>query len=192
MLGYYLLINGIVKLNNNEKDVLISLLKEISPLGKMEIKDDLLIIIDYDNLEISWEEFIIGTNSELFTSLKLYESLKYSSENDLTKSLEKNLSKNLFINDYNNDKTIFYHYLESVINEDFKREVFKELYYDKEFLKSIKVYISENGNTSKAAKLSNMHRNTLLNRLDKFNKVTGLDLRNIDDITFVYILLRNL
>ena len=192
MFGYYILIKGILKLNQMEKEMLVTLLKEIMIFPKIEIKEDVLIAVDTKNIDISWEEFIIGTNNEFFTNLKLYESLWFLKEKELKEHINETINRNIFIEDYNTERTLLYSYIDKGVSESNKRLVFKELYHDKEFLKSIKIYLKENKNSSKAAKLSNMHRNTLLNRIEKFYKVTGLNLRDFDDATYVYLLLRDL
>lgn len=56
---------------------------------------------------------------------------------------------------------------------------------DKEILKSIKVFFKSNLNISVAARDLYVHRNTLVYRLDKINKLTGYDLGNFDDAVVI-------
>lgn len=192
MFGYYLIIKGIKKLNNNEIEILTMLLKEITITSKIEIKEDFLVVIDNNDTNTSWEEFILGTNSELFVNLKLYESLRFNSEETLVNNLNETIKLDVFKEVYNNPQTIILNTVNYQITEGLKKHVFKELYNDLEFLRSIKVYLKENQNTSKAAKENNMHRNTLINRIEKFEKVTNLNLKDFNEAIFVYLLLKNL
>ncbi len=192
MYSYYLIIKGFQKLNKNEKEILLSLFSDIVSNPKIEIKDDYLIIIINEVKSLSWQEFIIGTNAELFSNLKLYESLLFINKKDLTTSINNKISDKLFKDEYNNEMTLLYNIVKEEINEKLKEDVFKALYKDKEFLRSVKVYLEENSNTSKAAKLCNMHRNTLINRLEKFTKETGFDLKNYNEAIFIYLLLKDL
>lgn len=192
LLGYYILIKGVSKLTNIEKETLLELLEEILIMPKIEINEDVLTVIEYNRADISWKEFIITINSDFYADLRLYESVLFISKTKLLESLLKNKDKDLFIQTYNNDKLLFYQGVYQNINEDFKKTVLKSLYYDKEFLKSIKIYLEENKNTSKASLKANLHRNTLENRLEKFYKLTGYDLKNFSDSVFIYLLIKDI
>lgn len=189
MYGYFLLIKGIEKLSKNEYDLLLELLDGVLLNPHIEKKDDILVCIDTQKTDMIWSEFIQNTNSEFYSDLRLYESNLFHSHHALSRQLEKTLQAPVFLKTYNNDKTLFYDEFYKHITEDLKKEILKSLYYDKEFLGSIKIYL-EVQNKSKAAKLANIHRNTLENRLDKFKRVTGFDVRNFEDASFVYIFLR--
>lgn len=192
MYGYYIIIKGLNKLSNPEIQTLSELLEGIMIKPKIEIEKDFIIAIDVVEAEMSWESFIIAVNGDFFANLKLYESVMFNSKVQLNDSLRKNMKKDLFIETYNNDKTIFYYNASKYVNENLKKEVFKTLYYDNEFLRSIKIYLENDKNTTKAASVGNIHRNTLDNRLEKFMDVTGYDLRNFDDSVFIYLLLKDI
>lgn len=67
-------------------------------------------------------------------------------------------------------------------------EIFKELKpdeFDEETLSTIQMFFDNNLNVSETSRQLYIHRNTLVYRLDKLMRATGLDLRNFDDaITF--------
>jgi carbohydrate diacid regulator len=80
--------------------------------------------------------------------------------------------------------------------ELFLKEVFKENTFesfDTETIQTIQKFFENNLNVSETSRQLYVHRNTLVYRLDKIQKMTGLDLRNFDDaITFkVAILVKN-
>lgn len=50
----------------------------------------------------------------------------------------------------------------------------------KELLKTVKVYLENNLNVSEASRMLYIHRNTLMYRLEKFNKMTGLECSKFD------------
>jgi DNA-binding PucR family transcriptional regulator len=108
----------------------------------------------------------------------------------LKTNLKTIFKKDVFKETYNNDITLLYGHIRSYLNEDLKKEVFKSLYNDKEFLKSIKIYLLNNQNTSLSAKQANLHRNTLINRINKFEKITGYNLKNYQEAVFIYLLLK--
>lgn len=54
-------------------------------------------------------------------------------------------------------------------------------YFDDEILTTVAKFFENNLNVSETSRQLYIHRNTLVYRLDKIQKVTGLDLRNFDD-----------
>ena len=78
--------------------------------------------------------------------------------------------------------------LPTTVCEMFLREVFKQgsiESLDQETLFTIQRFFENNLNVSETARKLFVHRNTLVYRLEKIKKLTGLDLREFDDaITF--------
>ena len=54
---------------------------------------------------------------------------------------------------------------------------------DEEFLSTINAFFENDLNLSKTSTKAFMHRNTLVYRLNKIKKISGLDLRNFEDAT---------
>lgn len=65
--------------------------------------------------------------------------------------------------------------------------VFKKLMNDSETLQMIQTFFECNLNISETAKELYMHRNSLQYRLDKFEEITGIDLRNFHEALTVYL-----
>jgi carbohydrate diacid regulator len=53
--------------------------------------------------------------------------------------------------------------------------------FDDETLVTVNKFFENNLNVSETSRQLYIHRNTLVYRLDKLQKMTGLDLRNFDD-----------
>lgn len=69
------------------------------------------------------------------------------------------------------------------LREVFSDEIFNEI--DEETLSTVKIFFDNNLNVSETSRQLYVHRNTLVYRLDKIQKLTKLDLRMFDDaITF--------
>lgn len=66
------------------------------------------------------------------------------------------------------------------IKEVFGEELLKEK-SGKELLKTVKQFLDNNQNVSETSRALYIHRNTLIYRLDKFNKLTGLDCTLFED-----------
>lgn len=73
------------------------------------------------------------------------------------------------------------------IKENIKSYILKEYINDSEILNIIKMYFETNFNSSLAAKNCYMHRNTFLNKIDKFTQVTHFNLRQYDEAFVVYL-----
>ncbi len=72
---------------------------------------------------------------------------------------------------------------EMFLHEIFKKESLDQL--DRETLQTIQCFFENNLNVSETSRKLFVHRNTLVYRLEKIKKMTGLDLREFDDaITF--------
>ena len=72
----------------------------------------------------------------------------------------------------------------------------KEVFADEELLTTAEVFLQSSLNVSETARTLYMHRNTLLYRLDKIEKATGLNIRQFSDavsfrvLTILYKLLK--
>lgn len=73
------------------------------------------------------------------------------------------------------------------INEIFGQEMPEE--FDEEMLTTIDKFFENSLNISETSRQLYIHRNTLVYRLDKLQRQTGLDLRNFDDATTLKIAL---
>lgn len=62
-------------------------------------------------------------------------------------------------------------------------------YLDNELIKTINVYFQNNLNVSETARNLYIHRNTLAYRLEKIQRITGLDLTRFDDAAFLRFIL---
>ena len=61
--------------------------------------------------------------------------------------------------------------------------------FDEETLTTVNKFFENNLNVSETSRQLYIHRNTLVYRLDKLLKMTGLDLRNFDDAIIFKIML---
>lgn len=75
----------------------------------------------------------------------------------------------------------------SLLIQNFK----KSLVIDQEMSDIIQTLWSNQGNISSTAKELFMHRNTLQYRLEKFQELSGLNVRNMDELILCYLLLLN-
>lgn len=191
MHGYYICIKGVSDLNTFEQEELKTLFTTMMINPDIWHDGEYLVFIDTVEPTVSWDDIITSISSDFLTDLRLYESPFFPSKQALMNHYEQHKDKDIFIKTYNNDKELFYKDLVEGITEDTRKEVFKSLYNDKEFLNSIRIFLKNNQNKSKAAKEANLHRNTLDNRLDKFYRITGYNLSLFRDAAIIYLLLKD-
>ena len=171
-------------LSINEKDVAI--VKQITPTTE---KEDLLKIARQIEQTLHTELFIktmIGIGTVASHLRELADSYK---EAQVAIEVGKVFDTEKYIINYENlgiGRLIYQ--LPTTLCEMFLQEVFKKNpidALDKETLFTIHKFFENNLNVSETARKLFVHRNTLVYRLEKIKKLTGLDLREFDDaITF--------
>ena len=107
-------------------------------------------------------------------------------------------AKNLIL-----DSTVFAQFCDHVINclnsdekagisEKFLTPEIVSVMKDKELIECINAFFKNNLNISETSRNAFLHRNTLLYRIEKINKITGLNIRTFEDamsfklLTIVY------
>lgn len=145
------------------------------------------IVISYDkNDDIDFKEIANIINNELFINITLLECFvdkEYLNELiDLYNKLE---YKSML---YLNEKELL-KLSNKCCNEIIRKNILKKFYNDNEMLNVIKVFLECNLNTSVAAGKLYLHRNTLINKIDKFISVTGYDVKNFEEACIIYNLI---
>ena len=79
---------------------------------------------------------------------------------------------------------------QAVIFEKFLTPEIISVLQDKELVDCINAFFKNNLNISETSRNAFLHRNTLLYRIEKISRVTGLNIRNFDDaMTFKMLLI---
>jgi hypothetical protein len=186
----YLLVSPVEQLNLDELTTIQTLFSDILVNPKQYVESEKLVVLIREQSDVLFEELINSINTDLFLSLSLYESSFFDSELELKEDMQKKMLTLKFDRPYLNDKILFYDKVLGSIDEQSKKMILKQFYEDEEFLHSMKIFIEKNQNTSEAAKALYLHRNTLINRLDKFYRVTGFDLKKFEDAAIIYLLIK--
>lgn len=188
---YYLIINGINQVNQEDYQAILSLFSEMMYRPSFKLETENLIIIAEMKEDISFFDVISNTNQEFYLNLSLYESIEFQTIEELLKDLKSKSSILEFNKVYLNEKILIYNRFKPIFDEKTRQEMLKEFYYDQEFLHMIKVFLEKNQNSSEASKALYLHRNTLNNRIEKFYKITGYDLRKFEDAALIYIIVKD-
>lgn len=188
---YYLIINGINQVNQEDYQAILSLFSEMMYRPSFKLETENLFIIAEMKEDISFYDVISNTNQEFYLNLSLYESIEFQTIEELLKDLKNKSSILEFDKVYLNEKILIYNRFKPIFDEKTRQEMLKEFYYDQEFLHMIKVFLEKNQNSSEASKALYLHRNTLNNRIEKFYKITGYDLRKFEDAALIYIIVKD-
>jgi len=81
---------------------------------------------------------------------------------------------------------------QAAISEKFLTKEIVSVMQDKELVECVHAFFKNNLNISETSRNAFLHRNTLLYRIEKINKITGLNIRNFEEamsfklLTIVY------
>ncbi|BCR36572.1 helix-turn-helix domain-containing protein [Mariniplasma anaerobium] len=171
---------------------IISLFSEFINFTKIEVLDHQIWLYYEQELDISLKEVILNLSQDTLVDFRLYQSFKYDSlkkleENRLfiTQKL-KDISFNSYV--FMDDQIIVKHFIKT-LDQTFKIQILKKYYLNQVMLDTVKTYLESNQNMSVAAKSLYIHRNTLIQRLDKFYQATGFDVKKFIDGFLIYQLL---
>ncbi len=78
----------------------------------------------------------------------------------------------------------------NLVNDDIRKVVFKKYYSNYTMYNTLKVFFINNMNTLKSSKELFMHRNTLINQIEKFKEVTSFDPKEFKDAYVLYSLIK--
>ena len=151
-------------------------------------------ILYYDHeVEHSFKEIILNMMSDTYTDLRIYVSYVFTKTSDRdehateTQAMLESIPFSKYY--YVDDKIITKFFLNN-LTPQIKKHMLKRYYQDSIMNNTIETYLEANLNMVIAAKKLYLHRNTLIQRLDKFYQVTGFDVRIFNDALLVYHLIQ--
>ena len=151
------------------------------------------LIIYYDAFEtILFEALIYSMIAETYNHLRLYQSQSFEDKDSL-KAHVTYMEKQLDLMPFNtytyiDDHQFLKHHLEHHLPIE-KKYVLKKYANRSDIIHTIKTFLDCNQHINQAAKELYIHRNTLLQRLEKFYQVTGFDVKKFQDAFLIYQIL---
>lgn len=160
------------------------------------------VILDFsvgsqnNNLEI--ENLLLASKQDFSTQLRFYKTIYY----EINKLLPHKFGYELALfKDYKNENADLIRYTDMFLNYLASSDVmaehvvfndwFKSLFVvDTEILSVVECYLENGFNITTGAKVLHMHRNTFMNKLDRFILETGLDVKKFDEAAIAYLLIR--
>ncbi len=174
------------------KDTLIAFFSDMIHIQNIEITDNYLMFYFTGETHISFRDIIVNLSSDTLSDIRLFESHHFRTERERDKNKESiiamlakiEMAKHAYLNEHI-ILSMFMHHLTLELKACF----LKGYAHDQVMLNSVRVYLESNQNTSYAAKQLFIHRNTLIQRIDKFIDVTGFDIREFVPGYLIYNLL---
>lgn len=179
-----------------------NLIKDKIPII-LEIINEAINVIKYNNDENSLTIFYSYSSiaidelanimvSELYEDISIYESLAYKNEQMLEEALKlvKEIFNETYIKDnYVNNKTLLM-VLRNKTDNRIKKLVLNNYYNDQDMRYTIKTFLEENQNVTIAAETLYLHRNTLNQRLNKFEESTNFNVKKFIDGYLIYHIIK--
>jgi hypothetical protein len=188
----YLLIESKQNIKSDES-LLISVFSEFIHIQHVDSFEKSIILHHQDETDISFHDVILNIMSDMLSDFRIYQSHVFEHEEHKEKHILwcKNILGIIPFNKYAylNDKIIL-SYLLPKIDSETKSIILRKFEKDQLMLETIKTYLESNQNMMLASKHLYVHRNTLIQRLDKFHQTTGFDVRLFQDAFLIYQLIR--
>lgn len=174
----------------NEKFIVLFINREYGVILDFTKRDE------YDIKE--FEEIAKAINEDFYYNTNLYKTMEYKINETISEAFLKEFD--LYKNYRNRHKLIMeqqellLQYMILTVDDygGFTQvaQKIETLAYD--LIEVVKCYLENNFNLSMGAKALYMHRNTFMNKLEKFIQVTGLNVKEFKDATVAYLVIKNL
>jgi sugar diacid utilization regulator len=175
------------------QSIILSILSDYLNIEKMNVLFKEIIIYYQGDSIVSLYDIAVNMMTDILTDLRIYESYTFSDEESreshisfiLKKMNQIPIIKHIYLDDKIILKTLIKH-----IDQEHKQMILRKYSNDQTMLETIKVYLESNQNMILAAKNLYVHRNTLIQRIDKFYQVTQFDVRKFSDAYLIYSLIK--
>jgi sugar diacid utilization regulator len=188
----YLIIESKNEIKSDEQ-MIVSIFSEFINFDRIETEEKAIHLYYQQETDVSFLDIILNMMSDTLSDLRIYVSYQFENKTDLDlhkafihKKLEWiPFNKHVYLD----DKVVLKALIDKV-DQETKRFIFRKYLNDSVMQESIKIYLESNQNMSLAAKKLYVHRNTLIQRLDKFYQTTGFDVRVFSDAYLIYHLMK--
>jgi sugar diacid utilization regulator len=184
----YVMIQG-KKSIEDQLNLMTSIFNEFIAITDVKCLDKQMIFVYEQETDVSFLDVILNIMADTYHDLRIYVSHQFDHIEDMHKHQAFITAKLLDIpfNKYTylDDKVVLKANL-GALNDEIKHFILRKYEHDLVMYETIKVYLESNQNMVIAAKKLYVHRNTLIQRIEKFYQVTGFDLKNFIDAFLIY------
>ncbi len=170
------------------KQIIFDILSANFEIGKVQ-ESKFQICLDIEFQELNYNDLFVNLAEELYSDLRVYisESEPRYEKSDILNWFETIPFTHTVIYD---DLKLLLKRVDYPIDNQLRSILLKSVSNDADLLDTVKVYLETNQNMSEAARRLYLHRNTLIQRLEKFQHRTGFDCRHFVDAYIIYSLLK--
>ncbi len=188
----YLIIESKKPMIDHESFIL-SMFSEFFEITHYNTSKDQIVIYFEQLVDISFKEVAINLTLDLYEDFRIYESYTFHSEQERENHvnlMKERIDRIPFLHyNYLNDKTVLEYYIHQ-IDHELKKLFLRKYHQDILMIETIKAYLESDQNMVLASKKLYVHRNTLIQRIDKFLQETGFDVRKFKDALLIYLLIK--
>lgn len=174
------------------KHLIIDFFASLIDIIKIEDSDHMIVMTYHDDIDVMFDDVIHNLAVDLYMDIRLYEAYRFEDQVFMSKHLGyiKSLLLQIPFNRYTylDDEIMYKHLMTTIKKEDYQY-IFRQYEKDEIMLKTVKTYLESNQNMSVAAKKLYIHRNTMMQRIDKFMDVTGFDVKSFVSASTIYYFL---
>ncbi len=171
--------------NKINKDLNINeIIHDLFDPVKIMVKDEMMIIFTHQEKETVYE-ILENLTTDLLTDIIAYVS---NQDDENYEKIITYFNTEVLHQIILDEKKLLIHMIKEQSHLVFKPEKLKNLSF--EMLETAKIFLENNQNITQTASKMYLHRNTLIQRLDKFKKETDYDLKTFEDAFIIYYFIK--
>lgn len=176
-----------------DESLILSIFSEFISISKIERNPFSIHLFYNHQTEVSFLDLVLNLTSDSLTDFRIFVSASFEKEEEMQSNLSyvKEKIASITFSKYPliDEKILLNHFIHQ-IDTNLKKAILKKYEKDYQMLETIKVYLESNQNMSLASKKLYLHRNTIIQRIDKFHQLTGFDVRVFSDAFLIYHLVK--
>ncbi|PKK94262.1 MAG: hypothetical protein CVV61_00500 [Tenericutes bacterium HGW-Tenericutes-6] len=178
---------------NQDLQVILSMFSDFIHIESYSSDQHALCIYYNHDTDIPFKDIMLNMMSDILSDLRIYVSYRFDQKDALEshqksiKTLLKDIPFTKYV--YLDDKVLLLA-LGTTHQSILKPLILRKYKSDQMMIDTIKTYLETDQNMSSASKILYVHRNTLIQRIDKFEQVTGFDVKIFIDAYLIYHLIR--
>lgn len=156
---------------------------------KANYNDKKLTVIYDANVDENLKDIATSLNVDLSIKSKMFISRVFSNNDELNDYIEmvNKINAFPFEEDYFDETDLIYYHIGN--KELIRKHILGKYANDHEMIGVIKAFLDSDMNISKTATKVYMHRNTVINKIDKFIEYTGYDVKKFTTALVIYHIL---
>lgn len=171
-----------------------SIIESTFSLKSFVINNQIIFFSNHDETDQLADGSIKNVQSEIFEEIKIFNLGKITNINSfhysylLYENMKELVSDFNIFDKYVKKENLFDYRIVNSIDSKLEEEILQKVFpkdvisnFDEELQMTINLFFKNNLNLTDTSKELYIHRNTLLYRIEKINKLTGFDLRKFED-----------